>query len=54
MDANNSIIANNNTMHKSSKIKDKSRKDKKSGTKPFKMNQIEITCENEPKTKYKQ
>ena len=52
MDANNSMIANNNTMHKSSKIKDKSRKDKKSGTKPFKMNQIEITCENEPKTKY--
>ena len=30
----------------------KSRKDKKSGTKQFKMNQIEITCENEPKTKY--
>ena len=52
MDVNNSMLENSNTFQKSSEFKDKSKKGKKSNMKAFKMNQVEITCENEPKNKY--
>ena len=52
MDANNSMLANTNSIQNMSDSFNKSKKSKKSNIKTPKINQIEITCEKEPKIKY--